>query len=57
MEYLREKLGRVQVQVKRASKSMERNLGFILIVIGNHIRKICCLFLRWEILGHPSILR
>lgn len=56
MEYLREKVGKVQVQVKWASEAMERNLGFILIVMGN-VWKFCCLFLRWETLEHPSILR
>lgn len=51
MESLREKVGRVQVQVKWASEAMKRNLGFILIVVGKHVRKICCLFLRWETLS------
>lgn len=57
MESLREKVGRVQVQVRWASEAIKRNLGFILIVAGKHVRKICCLFLRWETLEHPSMLR
>lgn len=47
-EYSRAKVGRVQLQVKWASEAMDRNLGFILIVMGNHGREICCLFLRWR---------
>ena len=57
MGYLREKVGKVQVQVKWTPEAMGRNLGFILILMENHVRKICCLFLRWEALEHLCILR